>query len=193
MGTLFSSRISISTLRHMSTPSSSSGRWRGKSTRENRVWSGSAKMSAGWSVGDKISTCINKMYNSCITAIPVSYQQSDTVPEHRYRHTSTLVFPGTGTGTLSNLRIQVSISRTSCRTMEDMPSYARPVSTLHTVSLYINIQSFNSNCFHSNIMLKDHRNQHHKSIGLPRDLSGSTHTSWRRVLIAGINEFLQYE
>ena len=31
------------------------------------------------------------------------------------------------------------------------------------------------------------------SITLPRHLSGSTHTSWGRVLIAGIYEFLQYE
>lgn len=97
VGTLFSSRISVSTLRQISTPSSSSGRWRGKSTSENRVWSGSAKMSAGWSVGDKISTCVNKIYESCLTAILMSsqlflIQRTETYlnscfPWHRHRNT----------------------------------------------------------------------------------------------------------
>lgn len=115
--TLFSRRISIITLRHMSTPSSSSGRWRGKSTRENRVWSGSAKMSEGWRVGDKISICNNKVRVACIPFNRLTGEQNAEC-----RHTSTLVFPGTGTGALSSLKIQVSISRTSCRTMAGVPS-----------------------------------------------------------------------
>ncbi len=40
--TLFSSIININTRIHKSTPSNSSGKWRGKSTSENRVWSGRA-------------------------------------------------------------------------------------------------------------------------------------------------------
>ncbi|KAJ8871440.1 hypothetical protein PR048_027757 [Dryococelus australis] len=47
---LFSSRISVSTFRQMSTPSSSRGRCRGKSTSEKRVWSGKANTSGGWRV-----------------------------------------------------------------------------------------------------------------------------------------------
>lgn len=43
MLTLCSSNISVNTLRQVSTPSSSKGRWRGKSTNVNRVWSGKAK------------------------------------------------------------------------------------------------------------------------------------------------------
>jgi hypothetical protein len=42
-----------------------------------------------------------------------------------------------GTGAESNLSIQVSISLTSCSTMEEAPSPACPVRTLHTLSLGI--------------------------------------------------------
>lgn len=40
----------------MSTPSNSSGKCRGKSTRENLVWSGRAKQRGGCILGDRIST-----------------------------------------------------------------------------------------------------------------------------------------
>lgn len=46
-----------------------------------------------------------------------------------------LVFPGIGTGADSNFKIHVSISRTSCKTIDDAPSPAWPVKTLQTLSL----------------------------------------------------------
>ena len=52
--------------------------------------------------------------------------------------TSTLVFPGTGTGALSKRKIHVSISRTSCMTrLGVLLSITKPVSTPQTVSLLI--------------------------------------------------------
>lgn len=102
--TLCSKRINVRTFKHMSTPRSSRGRCRGKSTRENLVWSGSAKQSGGCILCDTIST-------------------------------STRVFSGTGTGLLNNRNIHVSISRTSCSTIDGVPSSVCPVKTLHTVSL----------------------------------------------------------
>lgn len=54
--TLCSKRINVRTFKHMSTPRSSRGRCRGKSTRENLVWSGSAKQSGGCILRDTIST-----------------------------------------------------------------------------------------------------------------------------------------
>lgn len=88
----------------MSTPKSSKGKWRGKSTKEKRVWSGKAKTKGGKILGSRISI-------------------------------STLVRPGTGTGALNSLRIQVSISRTSWRTIDGTPSKGLPVRTDQTVSL----------------------------------------------------------
>jgi len=102
--TLFSKRINVRTFRHISTPRSSNGKCKGKSTRENLVWSGRAKHSGGCMFDDIIST-------------------------------STRVFAGTGTGLLSKRSIQVSISRTSWSTMDDVSPRAWPVKTLHTVSL----------------------------------------------------------
>lgn len=54
--TLCSSKIRAITLRQMSTPSNSRGRWSGKSTKENLVWSGRAKQREGWILGERIST-----------------------------------------------------------------------------------------------------------------------------------------
>ena len=51
------------------------------------------------------------------------------------RRTSTRVFPGTGTGALSSLRIHVSISRTSCMMRLGVASVPCPVITPHTLSL----------------------------------------------------------
>lgn len=51
--------------------------------------------------------------------------------------TSTLVFPGTGTGALRSLRTQVSISLTSCMTSPVRLSVPWPVSTPQTVSLWV--------------------------------------------------------
>lgn len=99
-----SNNIRVKTLRQSSTPSNSRGRWSGKSTKVNLVWSGKAKHKGGWIIVDKIST-------------------------------STLVFPGTGTGALNSLSIQVSISRMSCRMMGFVFSNVCPVNTLQTVSL----------------------------------------------------------
>ena len=45
--TLNSSIMAVRTLRQVSTPSSSSGKWSGKSMREKRVWSGRANSSGG--------------------------------------------------------------------------------------------------------------------------------------------------
>lgn len=55
--TLFSSRMRVSVFKQVSTPSNSRGRWRGKSTKEKRVWSGKANVRGGCSLGDNTSTC----------------------------------------------------------------------------------------------------------------------------------------
>lgn len=48
MLTLNSSMIAVRTFRHVSTPRSSRGKCSGKSTSENRVWSGRANNNGGW-------------------------------------------------------------------------------------------------------------------------------------------------
>ena len=53
-------------------------------------------------------------------------------------HTSTLVFPGTGTGALRSRRIHVSISRISWNTKLPTLSLPWPVNTPHTESLKTN-------------------------------------------------------
>ncbi len=59
---------------------------------------------------------------------------------------STRVLPGIGTGALSNRRIHVSMSRTSCNTMEDAVSVVWPVNKPQTESLKTrNGISFRSN------------------------------------------------
>lgn len=55
--TLYSSMMAVSTFRQVSTPSSSRGRWRGKSIRENRVWSGRANRRGAWRSFGKTCTC----------------------------------------------------------------------------------------------------------------------------------------
>lgn len=54
--TLCSSRMQLRTCRHASTPSSSRGRWRGKSTMQKREESGRAKVNAGCSSCGSTST-----------------------------------------------------------------------------------------------------------------------------------------
>ncbi len=58
----------------------------------------------------------------------------------RSKQTSTLVFPGTGTGADNNLRHQVSISRTSCITLSGIAFVAsgvmRVVNRVQTKSLF---------------------------------------------------------
>lgn len=39
--------MAVRTLRHVSTPNNSNGKWRGKSINENRVWSGRANNNGG--------------------------------------------------------------------------------------------------------------------------------------------------
>lgn len=51
--------------------------------------------------------------------------------------TSTRVEPGTGTGVESRRNIHVSISRTSCNTIDGVASLAWPVNTVHTLSRLI--------------------------------------------------------
>lgn len=51
--------------------------------------------------------------------------------------TSILVLPGMGTGADNSLKIQVSISLTSCKTILGVLSYACPVNTDQTVSLKV--------------------------------------------------------
>lgn len=99
--TLCSSSINVITFKQTSTPSSSRGKCRGKSTRVNLVWSGRAKHRGGCMLGESIST-------------------------------STLVLVGTGTGALRSLSIQVSISRTSCKTIDEAPSKVWPLNTDQT-------------------------------------------------------------
>uniref|UniRef100_A0A1B0ADW5 Uncharacterized protein n=1 Tax=Glossina pallidipes TaxID=7398 RepID=A0A1B0ADW5_GLOPL len=48
--------------------------------------------------------------------------------------TSILVDPGTGTGVDNKRNIHVSISLTSCNTMEEVVSVACPANTVHTLS-----------------------------------------------------------
>lgn len=84
-------------------PNSSNGKCNGKSTNENRVWSGRANNNGSCTVGDSTSNSIR-------------------------------VDPGIGTGADSKRKIHVSISFTSCITIDDVCSVAWLVSTVHTLS-----------------------------------------------------------
>lgn len=64
-----------------------------------------------------------------------------------------LVFPGIGTGADSNFNIHVSISRTSCKTIDDAPSPAWPVNTLQTLSL--KLEQFNEKSNLDSIFILD--------------------------------------
>lgn len=65
--------------------------------------------------------------------------------------TSIRVEPGIGTGADSNRKIQVSISLTSCKTIDDVWSVGWPVNTVQTLSLEMKlvigfVVNYNTNC-----------------------------------------------
>ena len=71
--TLYSSMMAVSTFKQVSTPSSSRGRWRGKSIRENLVWSGRANRRGAWRSFGRTCTCKQKMSKCAIFNLYISF------------------------------------------------------------------------------------------------------------------------